>query len=106
MDFKAMLPLTVGFMNLSTLEGDFNADGRKDLIVRRSMTQGDIYFSSLNNGFFQREPKLQLEMPSESRTYVEDLNRDGISDIYLIDYAKGHITIYLSESLPNKGPLQ
>ncbi|MHC4571287.1 MAG: FG-GAP repeat domain-containing protein [Planctomycetota bacterium] len=106
MDFKAMLPFSENFADLINLEGDFNADGRKDLIIRRSPTQSDIYFSSLSNGFFEREPKLQFEMPAEGRTSVEDLNGDGISDIYLINYVKGRITVFLSKSLSKKGALQ
>jgi hypothetical protein len=35
--------------------------------------------------------------------FVEDLNGDGISDIYVIDYEKGQITVFLSEPLKKKG---
>jgi len=106
MDFKGMLPFFENFADLINLEGDFNADGRKDLMIKRSPTQSDIYFSSLSNGFFEPEPKLQFEMPAEGRTSVEDLNGDGISDVYLINYEKGRITVFLSKSLSKKGALQ
>jgi len=106
MDFKGMLPFFENFADLINLEGDFNADGRKDLMIKRSPTQSDIYFSSPGNGFFEREPKLQFEVPAEGRTSVEDLNGDGISDVYLINYEKGRITVFLSKSMSKKGALQ
>jgi hypothetical protein len=96
MDFKAMLPFSENFADLINIEGDFNTDGRKDLIIRRSSTQSDIYVSSLSNGFFEQQPILRLEMPQKAKIFIEDLNTDGISDIFAIDYEKGRITLFLS----------
>ena len=99
MDFMTMLPISEGFQDAVRLKGDFNADGRKDLIVRRSPTQSDIYLSSLRTGFFEREPKIQLEVPAEHQTSsIKDLNNDGVTDISLIDYEKGQITVFLSHT--------
>ncbi|MGB2809516.1 MAG: VCBS repeat-containing protein [Sedimentisphaerales bacterium] len=98
MDVTTMLPVSEQFADSINLDGDFNADGRPDLIIRRSQTQCDIYLSSLANGFYEKESKLQLQVPSEGRMSVEDFNSDGVSDIYLIDYDKGKITVFLSES--------
>jgi len=106
MDFKAMLPFSENFADLINLEGDFNADGRKDLIIRRSTTQSDIYVSSLSNGFFEQQPRLRLETPLKGQIFVEDLNSDGISDIHVIDYENGRITLFLSKFLSDKGALQ
>jgi hypothetical protein len=97
MDVTTMLPISEQFAHSINFDGDFNADGRPDLIIRRDMTQCNIYPSSLANGFYEKVSKLQLELPAEGRMSVEDLNSDGISDIYLIDYEKGRITVFLSE---------
>ena len=97
MDVTTMLPISEQFAHSINFDGDFNADGRPDLIIRRDMTQCNIYLSSLANGFYEKVSKLQLELPAEGRMSVEDLNSDGISDIYLIDYEKGRITVFLSE---------
>ena len=98
MDVTTMLPISEQFAYSINFDGDFNADGRPDLIIRRTQTQCDIYLSSLSNGFYEKESKLQLGVPTEERMSVEDLNSDGISDIYLIDYEKGRVAVFLSES--------
>jgi hypothetical protein len=107
MDFMTMLPISESFGDAVNLEGDFNADGRKDLIVRRSPTQTDIYLSSLRTGFFEREHRLQLKVPSEHQiSSIKDLNGDGVTDISLIDYERGQITVFLSETSKTQGALQ
>ena len=98
MDVTTMLPMSEQFAYSINFDGDFNADGRPDLIIRRTQTQCDIYLSSLANGFYEKESKLQLGVSAEERMSVEDLNSDGISDIYLIDYEKGRVAVFLSES--------
>jgi len=103
LDVTTALPTSRWIEDLIALKGDFNADGRTDFIVRRSPTQCDIYISSSNSKFYEPQPKLQLQFPSEGRMFVEDLNGDGISDIYVIDYEKGQITVFLSEPLKKKG---
>ena len=35
--------------------------------------------------------------------FVEDLNNDGISDIYVINYEKGQIAVFLSKPTKEKG---
>jgi hypothetical protein len=106
MDVTTMLPISEQFVDFIKFDGDFNADGRPDFIIRRSPTQCSIYLSSPTDNFYDREPKLQLEVPPEGRMILKDLNSDGISDIYLIDYEKSKIAVFLSESSQKKGPLQ
>ncbi|MHC4478111.1 MAG: FG-GAP repeat domain-containing protein [Planctomycetota bacterium] len=103
MDFKTMPPFSEHFADLINIEGDFNADGRKDLIIKRSTTQSDIYVSSLSNGFFEQQPRLRLETPLKGRIFVEDLNNDGISDIHMTDCENGRIAVFLSEPMKEKG---
>jgi hypothetical protein len=103
LDITTSIPIDVWIVDLVTFDGDFNKDGRKDLIVRRTDTQCDIYLSSSKNKFYDPQPKLQLQIPSEGRLFTEDLNGDGISDICVIDYEKGRITVFLSEPVKEKG---
>ena len=106
MDITTMLPMAEQFAYSVTFDGDFNADGRPDLIIRRDPTQCDIYLSSPANGFYEQESKLQLKVPPEGQISVKDLNSDGISDFHLIDYEKGQIAVFLSQSSQKKGPWQ
>jgi hypothetical protein len=106
MDITTILPISEQFVDFIRFGGDFNTDGRPDFIIRRAPTQCNIFLSSLANGFYEKESKLQLEVPPEGRMFVEDLNSDGISDICLIDYEKGRIAVFLSESSQRKGPSQ
>ena len=46
---------------------------------------------------------LPCEVPQKGQIFVKDLNSDGISDIFTIDYEKGRITLYLSELIQEKG---
>lgn len=97
MDITTMLPMSEGFAYSINFQGDFNTDGRPDLIIRRDLTNWNIYLSSLANGFYEKESKLQLEAQEQGQMFIRELNNDGISDIYLIDYEKGRITVFLSE---------
>lgn len=98
MDVTTMLPMSEQFAGSINFDGDFNADGRRDIIIRRDLNQCNIYLSSLADGFYEKESKLQLEVPAEGKMFVKELNSDGISDIYMIDYEKGRIALFLSES--------
>jgi hypothetical protein len=57
----------------------------------------------LSNGFFEQQPRLQIETPQKGKIFVEDLNSDGISDIYVIDYERGRIAVFLSGPMHEKG---
>jgi hypothetical protein len=106
MDITVLLDGSYGVPRFVTFDGDFNGDGRKDLVVNRSPAQCDIYLSSAASGFYDRQPQLQLEVPVEGRMVIEDLNQDGLSDIYVIDRAKGQIDVFLSNGQNKKGSLR
>jgi hypothetical protein len=60
----------------------------------------------VSSGFYNPKPQLKLEVPAEGWTAVKDLNGDGVSDIYLINFGKGEITVFLSELSSKKGAVQ
>lgn len=96
MDITTRLIMMDQHYDLVTFADDFNGDGRPDIITRRTPTQCNIYLSS-PDGFYHRRSHLQLDVPPKGWTFVKDLNSDGVSDIYMIDYQQGQITVFLSE---------
>ena len=103
MDITTMLPMYGWAMDFINFGGDFNADDRKDLIIKRSPTRSEVFLSSVSNGFFDRKAKLQFELPTERRWSTKDLNGDGISDVFVIGYrGDGQLTLFLSEPANRK----
>ncbi len=45
------------------LSGDFNADGVKDLCVKRLPNTYDIYLGARHKDFFQKTKAMSLEVP-------------------------------------------
>jgi hypothetical protein len=105
MDLTSMTPHSESISSLIRLEGDFNGDGRKDLLVERGPEQFDVYFSSAGPGYFQAGPALSLAAPIEvNMLSTADLNGDGISDLFVRELRQPRITICLSRSDRQKGP--
>ena len=103
-DFKmpitAMLPFMSGWTDFINLEGDFNGDGSRDLIVRNMPTKISIYFASPDTGFFNPEIAMTFDIPDTSYLSIRDLNGDEISDICVsedIAHIIEKITVFMSE---------
>ncbi len=81
--------------------GDFNGDGRPDLIVMRSATQWEVYFSTSDGHWFEPQPAMTFELPAQGyfeRRYLEisDLNGDRRADIVSHDLDDPRIFILLT----------
>jgi len=85
------------------ISGDFNGDGRPDLLVRRSDTQWNVYFSTADGRWFAPEPALTFETPARGYMDVKDLTGDGQSDIIWHQLYNHTLSIFLSPSPPPKG---
>jgi len=79
-------------------QGDFNADGRPDLLVRRSDTQWNIYFSTTDGHWFTPQPALAFAVPPQGHLEIKDLNGDGRSDIIWHEPDPAGVDIFLSPS--------
>jgi hypothetical protein len=93
-------------MDSSSLDilGDFNGDGRPDLLVRRSETQWNIFLSTHDGRWFEPQPALTFEAPA--RGYpddIKDLNGDGLADIIWSEPDDHRLTIFMSPLRPTKG---
>jgi hypothetical protein len=96
LDVTTELPVNSWLTDYITFDGDFNSDGKTDIIIKRSSSQSDIYLSMPGEGYYSRKPQIQLEKPGEGHVAAEELNGDGISDIYVIDFENKVMTIFLS----------
>ncbi len=84
------------------IEGDFNGDGRPDLVVRRSDTQWNIFFSTTDGRWFAPQPGLTFDAPAQGYLEIKDLNGDGLSDIIWHEVGKPSLSIFMSPSRPAK----
>lgn len=66
-------------------EGDYNADGRPDLLVRNKTEEISIYFNAGNRrSLFPRAPDIVLKgLPHFGGLALADLNADGCTDLLL-----------------------
>jgi len=66
-------------------EGDYNGDGRLDLLVRETTEQISIYFNSGNRRrLYSRRPDIVLDgLPNFAGLALSDLNADGCTDLLL-----------------------
>jgi hypothetical protein len=104
MDVTSATPHEGTVFRFFRLDGDFNGDGRVDLLVERGTEQFDVYWSAPKDGFFQAGPALSFAAPTEARAVnTADLNGDGLSDLFVQKLVEAQITVYLSQSEPRKG---
>jgi hypothetical protein len=80
--------------------GDFNGDGRPDLVVRHSATQWSISFSTNDGHWFAPQPAMAFDTPVQEFLDLSDLNGDGRADIVLREESDPRIFIFLSKSKP------
>jgi hypothetical protein len=85
------------------IDGDFNGDGREDILLERSSDRYDVYLSDADTGFFRKEPPLSFKAPVEARTRIADYNGDGISDLLVDERRVSRVTVFLSQSEKPKG---
>jgi hypothetical protein len=96
--FTAMTPMELAMPELFRIEGDFNGDGRPDLLVRRSPTQWDLLLSSAQ-GWFTPKPAFSFEIPLDGHFDILDLNGDGLSDLVVEAWDEPKLFVFLSHKV-------
>jgi hypothetical protein len=74
--------LPQNFLRCVKLGGDFNGDGKADLLVRDHSDAISVYFFISRQKGFSTEPDLRFSCPEPIEEWrVADLNNDGVSDL-------------------------
>jgi hypothetical protein len=74
--------LPQNFLRCVKLGGDFNGDGKTDLLVRDHSEGISVYFFVSREKGFSTEPDLRFSCPEPIEEWrVADLNNDGVSDL-------------------------
>ena len=84
------------------IKGDFNGDGHDDLLVRRSETQWNVFFSTGDGRSFSPQPDLTFDTPNGGHIEILDLNGDGLSDVIWHEPDERHLSIFMAPALAAK----
>jgi hypothetical protein len=85
------------------IQGDFNGDGHPDLLVQRTETQWNIFFSTADGRWFAPEAAITFDVPAQGYMEIKDLNGDGLSDIIWHEPDEPRFSIYMSPARQAKG---
>jgi hypothetical protein len=81
-----------------TLEGDFNGDGKKDLVVSDQPDAISVYFFISRERGFSADPDVRFKCPDLIEDFqIADLNNDGISDLIVRLAKKDGFRIFISQ---------
>jgi len=80
------------------LDGDFDGDGDRDLLVKDKEDKASVYlFISRNKGFSEKADLHFSDIRRVEQFITEDLNKDDISDLIVIGSRKDTLMVFLSE---------
>ena len=77
------------------IQGDFNGDGRPELLFRRSDAQWNIISSTTDGKWFSGQPALAFAAGSSGYLEIKDLNNDGCADVIERE-SDGSVLIFLT----------
>ena len=82
--------------SLINLDGDFNGDGLRDLLIRDRFDTLSIYFFKSRKDGFSSKPDIVFDVANVGDYIIRDFNRDGKSDLICKHFKQGEVTVFLS----------
>lgn len=95
-DRLSMLIEETGFKETVRLTGDFNGDGRRDLLIRDKKHAASVRFFRSRKAGFSRKADVEFPVETVRRFIIADLNHDKISDLIVVPIEEDYLTIFLS----------
>jgi hypothetical protein len=84
------------FSILMSLDGDFNGDGCRDLLVKDRDRDASVYFFRSREEGFSRRADTWFEVKSVGRFIARDLNGDDISDLIVEPEDRESLAVFVS----------
>ncbi len=86
------------FERFVKLAGDFNGDGKMDLLVRDKRDEISVYYFISREKGFSEKPDLRFTCPEQIDSWeVRDLNNDGMSDLIVKLGKQNSYRIFMSQ---------